>query len=288
MSPVVRSIRRVLSQPAFLVAVAVLAVSALSLNAAVGFLRLHFKKLPCDLRVASLKEGLPSHLGSWVQVSRDQPIDPELQQQLATSQYVFRDYVDTNIISLDEVNLLKNADRKEYASLLLRIQERAPQAVISAAVTYYTGLVDTVAHVPERCYIADGYDVTHSDKKTADLQGANGWRRRVSYQFLNFQDSTGARQVTRNVGYLFHVNGAYESSSWGVRARLQDLRERYGYYAKVELMTQAPVSLQSQAVSDASAKAMENFLAAALPDVEKCLPDWQQLHAARGPAAATK
>jgi hypothetical protein len=169
--------------------------------------------------------------------------------------------------------------------MLLKLQERAPQAVISAAVTYYTGLVDTVAHVPERCYIADGYDVTHSDQRTADLHGASGWHHTVSYQFLNFQDSTGARPVVRNVGYMFHVNGTYESSSWGVRARLQDLRERYGYYAKVELMTQAPASLQGPAVSEASAKAMEDFLAAALPDVENCLPDWQQLHAAKPRAA---
>ena len=29
--------------------------------------------------------------------------------------------------------------------------------VMRAAVTYYTGMVDTVAHIPDRCYVADGF-----------------------------------------------------------------------------------------------------------------------------------
>ena len=50
---------------------------------------------------------------------------------------------------------------------------------------------------------------------------------------------------TADVAYFFQCNGAYESSSLRVRARLQDLFARWGYYAKVELMTQSGDSAAS-------------------------------------------
>ena len=34
------------------------------------------------------------------------------------------------------------------------------------------------------------------------------------------------------MAYIFQVNGKYENDSVRVRLRLQDLLERYGYYAK--------------------------------------------------------
>lgn len=274
-----RVIRRLLAQPAFLGAVLLLGASAISLNAAVSFLKLHFKKLPCELRVASLKDGLPAKIGGWIQVSQDQPIDAEMEQVLGTSRYVFRDYVDSSIFSEGEINALKSATPQEYAAMRLRLQSQHPEGFITAAVTYYTGLVDTVAHIPERCYVADGYEVSNSQERSADLHGPDGWHRNVTYSFLSFDDQTGTHRVSRNVGYLFHVDGEYDDSSFGVRARLQDLRERYGYYAKVELMTQSPASqAQDPALRERSAKAMERFLAVALPEVEKCLPDWKSLH----------
>jgi hypothetical protein len=279
MNPVTRAIRKLLLQPAYIVAALLLAISAIGLNSAVGYLQLHFKKLPCPLRVVSLKEGIPTQMGEWMQVSQDQPIDSEDEQILGTTQYVFRDYVDSSAIGKDEIEAMKNASRPEYESMRLRLQERHPEAFMTAAVTYYTGLVDTVAHIPERCYVADGYEVSKYDEIDANLHGANGWQRNLKYRFLSFEDQTGTRRVSRNVGYVFHVNGQYDCNSFGVRGRLQDLRERYGYYAKVELMTQTPGNrVQDTTLRDQSARAMEKFMAAALPQIEKCLPDWQALH----------
>ena len=279
MNPWGRAIKSVLSQPAFVVTVLLLAVSALTLNGAVGFLRLHFKKLPCPLRVAMIKDALPTKMGDWVQVSQDQPIDAETEQILGTSQYVFRDYADSSLVGSDEIEAMKKATPQQYEALRAQIQERQPQAIITAAVTYYTGLVDTVAHIPERCYVADGYNVSHSEEKDADLHGADGWQRKVPYRFLTFDDQVATRRVSRNVGYLFNVNGVYDADSFGVRGRLQDLRERYGYYAKVELMTQAPAAMsQNPDVAKNSAQAMEKFLTVALPELEKALPDWKALH----------
>lgn len=298
---------QLLKRPAFLVAVLVLGLSAVGLNSAAGFLQLHFKKIAVPLRVRSLKEGLPSQLGTWVQISSDQSIDPEEEQVLGTPEYVFRDYVNTasKKFTHGEIEALKKASSPgERAAGLARLQMKDPAGVIRAAVTYYTGMVDTVAHVPERCMVADGFEVTHySDKELSLGNYPNHEPRSVTLRFLSFGDETGGapdstghgggvRRVARNVGYLFHCNGGYESGPYGVRARLQNLQERYGYYAKVELMTAAPVASSFQGDDTSlveinnrndSLVAMRDFLAAALPALEQCLPDWQKLHAA--PAA---
>jgi hypothetical protein len=286
MNPWLRAFRRLLSQPAFLVAVVLLAVSALTLNAAVGFLRLHFKKIAVPLAVRSLKEGLPPQLGDhWVQVSKDQPLDSQMEEVLATPEYVYRDYADTRVLSRDEVEQMRAATGGEYAALLSQHEQRHPAAFIRMGITYYTGMVDTVAHIPERCYVADGYEAKQFDDLPRTLgRYPDGRERNLKFRFISFEDQTGIQRVSRNVGYVFHVNGAYACDSFDVRFKLQDLRERYGYYAKVELMTQAPASkTQDAAARDESIASMTDFFAAALPEVEKCLPDWNALHAP-GPA----
>lgn len=300
--------RQLLKRPAFLVAALLLAISAAGLNSAAGFLQLHFKKIAVTLRVKSLKEGLPSQLGNWVQLSNDQSIDPEEVQVLGTEEYVFRDYVNTanKKFTHGEIEAIrKSTNPGERAAGIARLQRKDPAGVIRAAFTYYTGMVDTVAHVPERCLVADGFEVTHYDDKELSLGNyPSGDPRSVTLRFLSFSDQTGGApdaaghnasvlRVARNVGYLFHCNGGYESGPYGVRARLQNLRERYGYYAKVELMTAAPVppSFQGDDTSlieinnrNDSLAAMRDFLAAALPALEQCLPDWEKIHTA--PAAS--
>jgi hypothetical protein len=282
MNPWMRSIKKLLTQPSFVVAVILLATSAITLNAAVGFLRLHFKKLAVPLAVTSFKEALPPKLGDhWVQISKDQPLDPQVEEVLGTPQYVYRDYADTRILSNDQVEQLKTATGGEYVQLMSQHEQRHPEAFIRMGLTYYTGLVDTVAHVPERCYVADGYEVkeyTDIDRTLGTY--ANGSPRKLAFRFISFDDQTGTQRVSRNVGYVFHVDGVYDCNSLGVRAKLQNLLEPYGYYAKIELMTEAPLyKAQDSGARDDSINAMSDFMTAALPEIEKCLPDWKAIHA---------
>ena len=76
--------------------------------------------------------------------------------------------------------------------------------------------------------------------------------------------------MKRNVAYLFHANGGYTSDPKVVRIALQSLTKKYGYYAKVEVMVE-------ERDRDVSRAAMQDFLTYALPEVEKCLPDWSKL-----------
>jgi hypothetical protein len=144
--------------------------------------------------------------------------------------------------------------------------------VIHLGLTYYTGLVDTVAHIPDRCYIADGYEPSSYPTPPTWKLGpdAAGKYFPLTVRFISFDDSTGSNRVSKCVAYVFHTNGHYESDPLGVRQTLEDLTERYGYYAKIELMTLGKDT-------DAASDAMTEFLTAARPQIEACFPDWNKV-----------
>ncbi len=265
-----RSIRT----PQFAVAAGLLLLSAVGLNASTEFLRLHFKKESVALRQPL--ESLPVKLGPWVQVSRDQPLAEDMQEVLGTKQYIFRDFVDSRKVTAAEIAAFTDQDIRVRAELSDRIRQRDATAVMNVSVTYYTGMVDTVAHIPDRCYIADGYVPTDADYPTWNLTGS--LPRALQVRFINFSDSLGnqRRKVNKSVAYFFNCNGGYEADPLGVRQRLQNLLEKHGYYCKIELMT----LIQDKNLSSAT---MSDFLSSALPELEKLLPDWEAVKAGTAP-----
>ena len=266
------------TQSGFLVAVAILGVAAVGLNAAVQSLQLHFKKQPVALR-RELAD-IPTDLGNWVQVSKDEPLDKEVQDALGTTHYVIRDYVNKNLISSDQLKEFDGKDSHGRQALLAQLQGEHPEAVVELGLYYYTGLVDTVAHVPDRCYVADGFEPSEYETPKWDL-GPNrlgkkpGDEPAIEVRYINFEDQTAAGRVTRRVAYFFHTEGQFESDPLNVRKQLQDLRKRHGYYAKIELSMQLKDHDQCQAV-------MQQFLRCAMPEIENCLPDWDAVEHAGG------
>jgi hypothetical protein len=269
--------QRAFKQPAFVVATVLLLVAAAGLNTVVAWLKVDFKKLPLPLRQSLTT--IPSRLGNWVQVSVDRPLNKELQDTLSTDKYIFRDYIDTRVFT--DPAVLASFEGKtpdERSSLLAVLQTQHPEGVINADVTYYTGLVDTVAHIPDRCYIASGWEPKDKVYPAWDLGPGRLGKKpgddpRISVRFIDFEDQTGASQTEKNVAYFFHVDGEYQSDPDMVRAKLQNLLQRYGYYAKVELQTVMTDQKRSQQV-------MQDFLRQALPSIEATLPDWQKATAA--------
>ena len=296
--------RKWLRQPAFLVAAGLLLLAAIGLNGAVAELKLHFNQLPCAL-TRPLAD-IPPLMGPWFQVSRDEPLNPDLQEVLGTDKYIYRDYINLQAhdgqcaadllelfypkkSTIDRLTLRNQfltddlagraamldeamtgfsaQDRKEA---LGRVQYDYPDAAVNLGVTYYTGFVDTVAHVPDRCYIASGFEQVSYDIPTWMIDS-----KKLAVRLIQFQGNNGISQLYRNVCYFFHVNGHYESDPYFVRLSLQDLFEKYGYYLKVELMT-------IDTDHNRSAATMRSFLSSALPEIEKCYPDWYRLHHPNG------
>jgi hypothetical protein len=287
------ALARVFRQPPFVVVVAILVIAALGLNTAVSYLQLHFKKEAVPL-VKPLGV-IPDRFGTWVQVSQDKVLDKEFQDVLGTDQYIFRDYVNEAVVGVGVAERFKDKDEDERHRILNEIRGKYPVAVVSMSVTYYTGMVDTVAHVPDRCVTADGYEPksyetpawpiardlpTPAKPKDSRKQPTD----EVEVRYINFEDqtapSTGTASVTRSICYFFHANGEFVSSPLAVRQKLADLWEKKGYYAKIECMTtvdQSPVS----------AKVLTDFLTGALPEIYKCMPDWEKAHGGAAVSAGT-
>ena len=299
------------SSPSFLLAVGVLAVAAVGLNTAAKALEMYFKKLPVPLRhrLDDDRAGVPTTLGPWVAVQQTSSLNEDVQHTLGTRDFVFRTYVDTRAAGEDVVKKLvdlaeeaekmdesneaearaKKLKLTEWSALLRKVQADNPEAVVALNVTFYTGMVDTVAHVPDRCMVADGYEPKDPRSETV-LAGAypDQTPRQIEMQYATFEDQTGHGRVARNVAYFFHCNGGYTPSSVAVRGKLQNLFEKHGYYAKVEMMTDDPGKVRARGEKDQAPKksidAMADLLAVALPEIERCLPDWEAVKGTKGPA----
>jgi hypothetical protein len=279
------SVRRVLRQPRFIAAALVLLVSAVGLNAATGFLQLHFRKVAVPLPVKGLddpKEGIPSKLGPWLQVSVDERLSDEFEQALGTKVYLSRDYIDTRLERRAAANFDKKSTGERNKMLLdVMYQQQAEDAdrvpVVRLHMAYHTGLVDTVAHIPDRCMVADGYQPASYEEVEREVgTRPDGSPRKLNFRFIKFEDNTGQQRVGRNVVYFFHTNGRYESNPLQVRRTLQNLLETHGYYLKVELMS--TVSNPNNPPNQERVKdAMIDFLKEALPEIERCLPDFEKV-----------
>ena len=101
----------------------------------------------------------------------------------------------------------------------------------------------------------------------------------MQVSFSQFQLPAGAGQAaqTTSVAYFFQVNGDYEYDAiTGVRKRLQNLFETHAYFAKIEAGVTAPSGTQADDLARDEA-ALADFLGHAMPAIEACLPDWQQV-----------
>ena len=294
MSVAIRVLRKLFAQPDFVLAFAILGVSALGLNVCTDYLKLHYRKQAVPMRVSALdaSDGIPTRMGKWVQVDVDPPLDPDVEHILGTTKYVFRHYANSDVIDparIEGIRAMDGSKGKDNAPsprdvALAQLQAEFPQAVLHVSITYYTGMVDTVAHIPDRCFLADGFEVTHYDTLRGRTLGtyADGSPRTIDYRLINFEDDSGRGRASKNVAYLFHVNGHYEPDPLGVRRSLQNLFEPYGYYAKVEVMSAGEAPRPGESPEQArrrSTAAIEDLLTSLLPEVERCLPDWQALHA---------
>ena len=261
-----KALLRILKQPAFVIVTLVLLVSAVGLNGATQYLHLHFKKQAVPL--ARPLNSFPEQIGAWAQVSIDEPIAHEMQEVLGTDKYIFRDYVDTRIADAKTLAQFKDKTPSQRLLMMQQLQMTKPAAVVNLGLTYYTGLVDTVAHIPDRCYIADGYEPTiYSVEPWSALRGREG---NQNVRYIVFEDQAPNRHsFPRNVAYFFHCNGEFQNDHIAVRKSLASLFEKYGYYMKVEVQT---IGLSR----DAGAKTLNDFLTGAVPEIEKCLPDWQK------------
>jgi hypothetical protein len=180
-------------------------------------------------------------------------------------------------------------------------------------VAYYTGMIDDVPHVPERCWDAAGlsqsmvatvFDV-EVDYPGATTDGSpvnaatgrpypriesidavgnvvpvhlpignqGGIVQMTVTEFENVPGDPSSRQVG---GYFFIANGRIAPSARDVRFMAFDPNEKYAYYCKVQLSYTGRLITgePDDAVVQRFLQAAEDLLPRLIPEVMKCLPDW--------------
>lgn len=283
---------RALRNPAFLTAFAIMSLCAVGMKAAIERYNIHLQKKPIYAEDGRLLRAIPTETQNWRRLGTDIIEASEVAEQLGTDNYLTRNYIP------------KASEGSGAAA-----------SVVNLHAAYYTGMIDTVPHVPERCLTGAGMALIGGpwtvpvpltttgwlllQDAPPDLSGrvytvrlsneysTAGGGRRVNLPFdltptqpltLRISQFSTPGGQTHYAGYFFVANGGWVSSAEGVRQLSFDLRNDYAYYLKVQVGSSAvnsPEELASLAGS---------LLDDLLGELMTCVPDWVKVQKGLWPA----
>jgi len=230
---------------------------------------------------------LPESVGPWKVVHRDPPLSKEIEDALGTKQYLSWYFLDKRMAHASEVDV--------------RRRNFEPGSIIRLHLAYYTGMIDTVPHVPERCNVAGGFNaIGNSFEVPLNIDnGEYTWDpelevhetfsllepvvRTPKLQFNGraFTYAPPTRpDAAETVVYFFVANGKYLASPLDVRLEGFNLRDQYAYYFKVQ------AEALGVADPDTARQRVEALLTDMMPQILAVLPDWPDVQAGRYPEPA--
>lgn len=174
--------------------VCAIACSALLMGtgAITGYLQindLQLSKMPIYPEGNRQVSSIPDLTPNWKQIGRDQVMGAEIVETLGTPNYLSRNYIRT-------------------------VEEGSTKPVVlDFHAAYYTGMIDTVPHVPERCFVGGGLQQSESSREIELPMNTISWRvdKSVPDEFAGLS------------GALYHVrlnNDSKMSDAPGSRVRL--------------------------------------------------------------------
>jgi len=281
---------RALFHPAFIVSIALLGGAAAGLNAAINYMGIQLQKLPIEAAGDLKFHTLPTSVPGWTRFGSDPPpLTSEVLEELGTANYISRHYIET--------------DPTEGREAL----------VFELHCAYYTGMIDTVPHVPERCFVGGGLSIDGGSVAVpvpldlerfpidpnldpeiykgevrrgrtsldSDAPGVSVHMPReldkLTMLVTPFIDGQGNRI---HAGYFFLANGGTVASANDVRLLAFRKSDTYAYYAKVQFMSRNAES------PEALAEAAASFLNEMLPEIMRRVPDWVDVMDGRYPPDA--
>jgi hypothetical protein len=152
-----------------------------------------------------------------------------------------------------------------------------PFKLWTLSVTYYTGGLDVVPHIPEVCLQAAGSSVQSSESVdfeipagTVDEDSWPAWQGKLAFREVPYYSrprQQGLGQEPHVDYYIFCLNGEPTNSREEVRLKLTNPLTQYAYFAKIQFGPR-------EAVYDkqAARQAAESFIRAALPAILEQLP----------------
>ncbi|MFZ4572831.1 MAG: exosortase-associated EpsI family protein [Phycisphaerales bacterium] len=262
--------KKIVRNPAFLVTLLLLVAAASSMSAGIGYFKVYLRKAEIYPESGLKLLSLPPKTRTWLQVSQDQQVSVEIQEVLGTHNHVTRWY------------------QKQTE------QGNGQRVQLHAA--YYTGMIDTVPHVPDRCFVGAGMEMTGEIGDMEMPLDTSRWREDASVperykgRIYTTYDSnrapvrlpldakntklrvmrfrTPGSETPTFAGYFFVANGGTVSRAEDVRLLAFNLDDYYAYYLKVQF-TCATVSDEHE-----FAALCADFLSEIYPDIMRCAPDW--------------
>ena len=277
---------------AFVTVLAVLVASAVGMGAAIKAFKIHLQKRPIYAPQGRVVASIPRETASWAALGPDQIESVEVVEVLRTENYLNRNYA------------RKGAVKGETPT------------VIDLHLAYYTGMIDTVPHVPERCFVGGGLQRTSLAQILPLELGSAQWSpdpsvpeefageagtlytTRLDYEFGSAPGSRVRlpRDVTPDspirmrfssyetptggkitAGYFFIANGGTVPNANDVRALAFDLTSDYAFYLKVQVTSTQAESPEQLAEWSA------DLLSELLGEIMLTVPDWVEVQTGRYP-----
>jgi exosortase len=286
-----------LARPLFLVPMLVMTGAAVALPIAVNHLGIHLKKLPIHAAGDRVLTAIPAETESWVRVGKDVQESAEMIAELGTTNYLTRTYIPKNTSAGTKVRGLH------------------------VHMAYYTGGIDTIPHVPERCMVGGGWTITGASRVVPLNLNRTDWR--ADSAATGGDPSLFTAPTPRGFSVLPDGSRVPWSDAPGQRVRLPRNPEDFGlrvtefteptsgarmfagyfFLANGGIATSAEgvrllafdlrddyayylkVQFASEQVTSAEelAEAAASLLSELLPEIMRCVPDWTEVQAGRFP-----
>lgn len=277
-------LRNASMRPAYLIPLVLMLCAAVGMGMAIKAYGYHLKKKPIYAPGGRLVSSLPSETLHWIRNGSDRTESAETIEALGTQNYLSRRYVRKDSIGSKKI------------------------ISIEIHVAYYTGMIDTVPHVPERCFVAGGMlqvrDAVIAPMKLdqsrwspdKDVQGDMAGRIWHANLVNQYGANAGRVHLPRDpeniklrvseftvdgtkllAGYFFIANGGTTPEAENVRLLAFNLEDEYAYFCKVQF-TSSSVDTAEELNEQAS-----SLLSDLLPDLMQCVPDWVSVQAGEYP-----
>ncbi|MFK7759126.1 MAG: exosortase-associated EpsI family protein [Phycisphaerales bacterium] len=163
--------------------------STLGIGAYIKFADLHMQKIPIYPENNRQVSAIPTETENWIRIGADHISSSEIVETLGTENYVSRDYI------------------------LKSTQDNNRPVRVELHAAYYTGMIDTVPHVPERCFVGGGLQQSESSRNIDLDLNTDSWR----------VDASVPEQFAGLAGELYTVrlsNNRDWTDAPGIRVRL--------------------------------------------------------------------
>jgi hypothetical protein len=134
-----------------MIAGAIMIGSSIGIGVYIKYADLHMQKIPIYPKNNRQVSAIPTETDNWVRIGSDRISSSEIVETLGTENYLSREYI------------------------LKESQNERKKVVVELHAAYYTGMIDTVPHVPERCFVGGGLQQSESSRNVPLNIDTSSW-----------------------------------------------------------------------------------------------------------------